>query len=132
MNYPFVIVAGVPDNKLYNKITLKGTLYHHLIGKALADQINNAEFIICRGGYTTLLELIPFKKKLILIPTPGQTEQEYLAHYWHEKKWAIYFDQENFNLLDALKAAKKFEYQTPTFLSFNQEALASELKRLSL
>jgi uncharacterized protein (TIGR00661 family) len=132
LNYPFVIVAGVPDNKLYNKITLKGTLYHHLIGKALADQINNAEFIICRGGYTTLLELIPFKKKLILIPTPGQTEQEYLAHYWHEKKWAIYFDQENFNLLDALKAAKKFEYQTPTFLSFNQEALASELKRLSL
>ena len=132
LNYPFVIVAGVPDNKLYNKITSKGTLYHHLSGNALSDQINNAEYIICRGGYTTLLELIPFKKKLILIPTPGQTEQIYLAHYWQEKKWAIHFDQENFNLLDALKAAKNFEYQTPTFLSFNQEALASELKRLSL
>jgi len=132
LNYPFVIVAGVPDEKLYNKLTSKGTLYHHLSGKALAEQINDAEFIICRGGYTTLLELIPFKKKLILIPTPGQTEQEYLAHYWHEKKWAIYFDQEHFNLLDALKAAKNFEYHLPTFLSFNQEALASELKRLSL
>ena len=132
LNYPFVIVAGMPDNKLYNKITSKGTLYHHLSGKVLADQINNAEFIICRGGYTTLLELIPFQKKLILIPTPGQTEQEYLAQYWHKKKWAICFDQENFNLLDALKAAKNFEYQTPSFLSFNQDALASELKRLSL
>ncbi|MEN9702413.1 MAG: hypothetical protein RIR55_1755 [Bacteroidota bacterium] len=132
LNYPFVIVAGMPDDKLYNKVTSKGTLYHHLSGKALANQINDAEFIICRGGYTTLLELIPFKKKMILIPTPGQTEQEYLAKYWHEKKWAISFEQENFNLLDALKAAKTFEYQTPTFLSFNQEALASELKRLSL
>jgi len=132
LNYPFVIVAGMPDDKLYNKLTSKGNLYHHLSGKALADQINDAEFIICRGGYTTLLELIPFKKKLILIPTPGQTEQEYLAKYWHAKKWAISFEQEHFNLLDALKAAKNFEYQTPRFLSFNQEALASELKRLSL
>jgi uncharacterized protein (TIGR00661 family) len=132
LNYPFVIVAGMPDDKLYNKLTSKGNLYHHLSGKALADQINDAEFIICRGGYTTLLELIPFKKKLILIPTPGQTEQEYLAKYWHAKKWAISFEQENFNLLDALKAANTFEYQTPRFLSFNQEALANELKRLSL
>jgi uncharacterized protein (TIGR00661 family) len=132
LNYPFVIVAGVPENKMYNKITARGSLYHHLSGTALAEQINNAEYIICRGGYTTLMELIPFKKKLILIPTPGQTEQEYLASYWQEKKWAIYFSQENFNLLNALNTAKNFEYQFPNFLPFHKEALASELKRLSL
>lgn len=132
LNFPFVIVAGVPEKKLYQKTTAKGTLYNHLTESELAKQINNAEYIICRGGYTTLLELIPFKKKLILIPTPGQTEQEYLAQYWQEKQWAISFSQAQFNLLDALKTANNFKYQTPFFVSFNQETLASELKRLSL
>jgi predicted glycosyltransferase len=49
-------------------------------------EINRAEYIICRGGYTTLMELIPFEKKLILIPTPGQTEQILLGKIWQEKK----------------------------------------------
>ena len=79
LEYAFVIAAGLPNQKLYNKITSHGYLYHHLNGAALKHQIEQAEYIICRGGYTTLMELIPFHKKLIFIPTPGQTEQEYLA-----------------------------------------------------
>jgi hypothetical protein len=129
---PFVIAAGLPNNKLYNKITASGYLYHHLNGAALKDKIINAEYIICRGGYTTLMELIPFRKKLIFIPTPGQTEQEYLGLYWQEKKWAISFSQSTFNLKTALQLAANFDYQVPPFIEFSNEALATELKRLSL
>jgi hypothetical protein len=132
LDIPFVIAAGLPNDKLYNKITSKGYLYHHLNGADLKEQIENAEYIICRGGYTTLMELIPFQKKLIFIPTPGQTEQEYLGLHWQEKKWAISFSQSNFNLKIALQMAAEFDYQTPPFITFNKESLATELKRLSL
>ncbi len=128
----FVIAAGLPNDKLYNKITSKGYLYHHLNGAALTEQILKAEYIICRGGYTTLMELIPFQKRLIFIPTPGQTEQEYLGVYWQEKKWAISFKQSEFNLQTALQLASEFDYQAPPFIAFNKDALVTELKRLSL
>lgn len=43
------------------------------------QSINQSEIIISRSGYTTVMDLQAFDKKCILIPTPGQTEQEYLA-----------------------------------------------------
>lgn len=52
----------------------------------LRDMIVNSETVICRSGYSTLMDLnLLGKKKLILIPTPGQTEQEYLAAHWHQQ-----------------------------------------------
>jgi uncharacterized protein (TIGR00661 family) len=55
-------------------------------GAELKDLILNAETIICRSGYSTLMDLnFLNKEKLILVPTPGQTEQKYLAQYWKEK-----------------------------------------------
>lgn len=52
----------------------------------LKELIVNADTVICRSGYSTLMDLhLLNKKKIILIPTPGQTEQEYLASYWSKK-----------------------------------------------
>lgn len=132
MDAHFVVVAGLPDNKLYHKKSEKGILYAHLNGKDLATEIKHAKYIICRGGYTTLMELIPFHKKLILVPTPGQTEQEYLAQYWQAKKWAITFSQNEFKVQTAIEKANQFDYQSPPFIAFNSIDLERELKRLSL
>jgi hypothetical protein len=132
LNQPFVLVAGLPNQSTYNKASANGFLYHHLQGGALKNEINKAEYIICRGGYTSLMELIPFHKKLIFIPTPGQTEQEYLAKYWQEKKWAIYFNQADFNLKDALTKASKFPFEQPPFIALNTTHLLTQLKQLSL
>ena len=129
-HFHFCIAAGLPDHTSYNKITTNGQLYHHLEGNELAEQIKEATYIICRGGYTTLMELIPFKKKLILIPTPGQTEQAYLAAYWQANNWALNFKQESFNLMEAIAMASKFNYQSPPFISFNQDALKEALNHL--
>ena len=45
--------------------------------------MNRARLIVSRSGYTTMMELAELGKRALLIPTPGQTEQEYLAdlHY---------------------------------------------------
>ena len=52
----------------------------------LSQLINNSKTIVCRSGYSTLMDLHHLQKtSCILIPTPGQEEQVYLANYWREK-----------------------------------------------
>ncbi len=60
----------------------------------LSEIISQSQKIICRSGYSTLMDLhLLGKKEMILVPTPGQTEQEYLAKYWQKKFKAGYCDQ---------------------------------------
>jgi uncharacterized protein (TIGR00661 family) len=47
----------------------------------LFSLILNAEYIVCRSGYSTIMDLWEIKRKAILVPTPGQPEQEYLSDY---------------------------------------------------
>ena len=53
--------------------------------KELRTLFASSEKIICRSGYSTLLDLHVLGLKALLIPTPGQTEQEYLARHWHKE-----------------------------------------------
>lgn len=55
-----------------------------------SDQLSNlvasSSTIICRSGYSTLMDLYTLRNtNCILVPTPGQSEQIYLAGYWEEK-----------------------------------------------
>jgi uncharacterized protein (TIGR00661 family) len=59
------------------------TVYNFSYGIELAALISKSEHIVCRSGYSTLMDLHVFQKKNItLVPTPGQSEQEYLAMHW--------------------------------------------------
>ncbi|MDR2928566.1 MAG: hypothetical protein LBV41_10300 [Cytophagaceae bacterium] len=55
----------------------------HLESSALAGYIANTPIVISRSGYTTIMDLWFLQKSAVLIPTPGQTEQEYLAKRSH-------------------------------------------------
>lgn len=132
LGLPFVLVAGLPLQKDYQKNCANGKLYHHLPANELVQEIKNATYIICRGGYTSLMELISFNKKLILLPTPGQTEQVFLGARWMEKNWAICLDQSDFNLEDALKKAGQFNFCSPTFYEMQEADLALNVNKLSL
>ena len=69
-----------------------------------------AEFIVSRSGYSTVMDIAALRKKSILIPTPGQTEQEYLADYLMKKQLSFCVKQSNFSLLVNIQEAKRFEY----------------------
>ena len=60
--------------------------------------ILQAEKIISRSGYSTIMDLITIQQKAVLVPTPGQTEQEYLAKYLAEKKLFNTVSQERFSI----------------------------------
>jgi uncharacterized protein (TIGR00661 family) len=62
------------------------TVYDLANAHQIADLIQRSETVICRSGYSTLMDLHSLDKtRVILVPTPGQSEQIYLAQYWAEK-----------------------------------------------
>lgn len=64
--------------------------------KQLSDLITSSSTIVCRSGYSTLMDLYSLRNtNCILIPTPGQSEQVYLAEYWKGKFGAKVLEQEN-------------------------------------
>ena len=60
--------------------------------------ISSSDLIICRSGYTSLLDLHKLHKKALLIPTPGQPEQIYLAEELMRKKLFYQVSQDNIQL----------------------------------
>ncbi|MEW5845407.1 MAG: glycosyltransferase [Bacteroidota bacterium] len=55
--------------------------------EGMAQAINNSKLVISRSGYSTIMDLLYLNKGAILVPTPGQTEQEYLAQRMNELGW---------------------------------------------
>jgi UDP-N-acetylglucosamine:LPS N-acetylglucosamine transferase len=74
----------------------------------LQKEILSSEIILSRPGYSTVMDLAVLGKKAIFIPTPGQTEQEYLGKYFMEKNIAYSVAQKEFDLNVALKELEKY------------------------
>ncbi len=89
-----VLVRGAEKK---SSVSIKGMeVYPVAYGKTLAELIANSERVICRSGYSTLMDLYGLNKNnLVLIPTPGQSEQEYLATYWAQRFQAKLLRQED-------------------------------------
>lgn len=84
-------------------------IINYLHGEALFRELKNAKYIICRPGYSTLMDLVHVGKKVILIPTPGQTEQEYLAENLGKRSQAVVQRQSSFDLTDAISQLQHVE-----------------------
>jgi hypothetical protein len=77
-----IVIAGEGKIKVNAKhISYLGYCNAELLSKLM----NESSHIVCRSGYSTLMELDAINKKALLIPTSGQYEQEYLAKYWAEQ-----------------------------------------------
>jgi UDP-N-acetylglucosamine transferase subunit ALG13 len=109
-----LIVLGKPEINTINQIG-NLTIKSHLDAKDLNTAISQSELIICRSGYSTVMDLAKLDKKAILIPTPGQTEQEYLANYYMSKNLAFTQNQKEFNLDLAIQKSKSFSGFTDSF-----------------
>ena len=109
LNGKTVVLLGSPQRK--DAVTGSATCTVRTYGTndEKADLMNRAKFVICRSGYTTMMELAELEKKAgLLIPTPGQTEQEYLSWYYEKNGWFLSKSQYHLDLADDIKAAGKF------------------------
>jgi len=120
-----VVLRGLPNvvNTLPERDNI--VFFNHLPTNQFLSYLESSKVVISRSGYSSIMDLVTLQKSAILIPTPGQTEQEYLANYHFEKGNFYMQQQDNFNLMEALDAVKKFspkeigvrEFRIEDFLS---------------
>jgi len=96
-------------------------VYDHLNSMELEKLMHQSKNIICRSGYSGIMDLQFVNAKILLIPTPQQTEQEYLAKLHSKNKNYSWQNQNEIDLLEFLK--NEFEMENNTFpnkTDFNQ------------
>lgn len=125
-----VIVRGLPATASSLNVSEHIKVFNHLPTKELASILSLSNLIICRSGYTSIMELIGLEKDAILIPTPGQTEQEYLAEKLHAAKRFLYVKKDQLNILEAINCAKDFSFIKTDFPIFTTNELEALLHAL--
>jgi uncharacterized protein (TIGR00661 family) len=106
-----LFVRGLPASGDSISAPENVSVVNHLSAEKLQTTILEASYVISRCGYSTVMDLMTLHKKSILIPTPGQTEQEYLAGHLMKNEMALCVTQKNFNLQIALSKAASFPYK---------------------
>jgi uncharacterized protein (TIGR00661 family) len=72
------------------------TYYNFMTSSELEQTFNESKIVLCRSGYTSVMDLVKLEKKAFLIPTPGQYEQEYLAKRLKRNGLFPYSTQDDF------------------------------------
>lgn len=97
-NGKVVFIKGVIEKKQIKETIGNVTYYNFMTTRQLEQAFNESEHILCRSGYTTIMDLAKLGKKAFFIPTPGQYEQEYLAEKLDQDGSVPYANQEDFNI----------------------------------
>jgi UDP-N-acetylglucosamine:LPS N-acetylglucosamine transferase len=98
-----LLVRGLPKGKVPMKLNHPNVeVCDHLGEQELNQKILQSQYVVCRSGYSTLMDLYILRKSATIIPTPSQSEQEYLAKHLDGKYGFTSIEQEQLNLKDLL------------------------------
>jgi predicted glycosyltransferase len=101
-------------------------MFNHLSSVDLAELIVESEFIIARSGYSTIMDLIKLRRNAIVVPTPGQTEQEYLGNYMNEMGWMYSVPEKKFHLEKTIEVFQKLTLRLPEIQETNLRNIVGE------
>lgn len=104
-NLKLAIVRGTLTKSLN---AFNFSVFNMLNTNELISLIQKSKLVICRSGYSSVMDLVALNKKAVLVPTPGQTEQEYLAKYLMQQGLFYSENQKEFSLQKAIKNAFEF------------------------
>lgn len=110
-NGKIILVRGIKPGSPMPEVPEHVKVYTLLSAAELSIIIDQASFVIARCGYSTVMDMIIKNKQCILVPTPGQTEQIYLAAHLMKNHLALCIDQSKFKLVQALDLASGFTYK---------------------
>lgn len=77
------LISGKTNRDKTNKETANPVSINHRPTQEMIRLIQNHKFIISRSGYSTIMDMYFLNRNIIMVPTPGQTEQIYLAQLHH-------------------------------------------------
>lgn len=93
-----IFIKGIIE-KLQTIEEIKNITYYNFMNSTeLETTFNESNHILCRSGYTTVMDLAKLNKKAFFIPTPGQYEQEYLAKKFDKEGIIPTCKQEKFKI----------------------------------
>lgn len=84
-NLTALIAAGRSEEDTDEWVTDRIRLVSRMTSEALAESIGRSDVLLSRPGYSTIMDIDSLDKPAIFIPTPGQTEQEYLGRLASER-----------------------------------------------
>lgn len=122
-----ILIRGTTHSN--NRVKPKENLivYDMCDAKQLQSLISACKYVVCRSGYSSIMDLINWKKDAVLVPTPGQNEQEYLAEYLANKKWFYSINQIDFLKFNEV-ALKDFKCPGHLTQTHNYDQLFSNFK----
>jgi uncharacterized protein (TIGR00661 family) len=109
-NGSVLFVKGIVDKEQTIEKIGNTIHYNYMNSQQLEDAMNGSEIVLCRSGYSSIMDLAKLEKKAFFIPTPGQFEQEYLAKKLEKEGIAPYLKQEDFTIesLDKISQYSSF------------------------
>ncbi|MCD6201749.1 MAG: hypothetical protein J7K46_08075 [Bacteroidales bacterium] len=102
-----LFIRGIPWKKQAKTVYGNIQLVSHLPPNLFYTYLKKAEYIISRAGYSTVMDLAAIGKSALLIPTPGQTEQEYLADHLAAGHYFVSMSQNDIRIQEAFEKLKK-------------------------
>lgn len=103
-----LIVQGKTEKLRQQDLSKNIRIVSYLTTHLLNEAILKSEILLARAGYSTIMDLVFLQKNAILIPTPGQTEQEYLADRLADQGVFYTQKQEELDIEKALIASVEF------------------------
>lgn len=106
--YKALVVLGKPE--LSKGLDQRDNIdvYNHLDSDAMQEGMLSSTLVICRPGYSSIMDLAVLGQRAAFVPTPGQTEQEYLAQYHMDKRHYYSVSQKDFDLSKLLSASRNY------------------------
>lgn len=130
LNKNILFVRGLPDETKNLHIDIESMkIINHLPAAELNKAIQQSKIIICRSGYTTIMDLVKLRRNAVLVPTPGQTEQEYLAKHVFEKNYFYSVEQDKFSLQKVIEDALNFGTSSTTARMYDYKKVINEFVR---
>ena len=115
LNGANIAVALGKPGKFTKEVIGNAVIYSYL-EKARRDELmNRAKIVVSRSGYTTIMDVAEIDKKAFFMPTPGQTEQVYLANYLEKMGFFHSVKQRKLKLDKNIEDAFKYNGYLPAW-----------------
>ncbi len=105
----FMLLGGTPESQAKKSKLKNVTFQPYADRKTLSKILAQSEVVISRSGYTSLMDYLKLRKKMILVPTPGQPEQLLLARRMKERNWAVIQHEASLDIESAFQQLHKIQ-----------------------